>query len=102
MKKLTKAATAKKLGVARGTVYALIERGVLTPDENGLIDPEQVDPHLCTPCAENVQDETAVGQSKPRLSVRYIASLERQVAFLQAEVERLQRLLEEVIKKSTR
>lgn len=80
MKKLTKSEAAKKLGVSRPTIYRLIRKGTLVPDENGLL--ALADDQSETECNEGnqpLQDVTSVLMSSEKLKDKYIASLEAQV-----------------------
>ena len=87
MRKFTKTDAAKKLGVTRRTVYNLIKRGTLVPDENGLItlDVDSI-PELRENTRTNSQSVKSVLESSERLKDKYIASLEARIKQLN-EVE---------------
>jgi regulator of replication initiation timing len=107
MKKLTKVEAAKALNVSRTTVYNLIKRGVLTPDENGLIvlneESSTASAELCQDNLESLHDVNIehvknvhdVHQSSSRLKEKYIAHLETEVRFLRQEVANLRQALAE-------
>jgi DNA-binding transcriptional MerR regulator len=107
MKKLTKTEAAKKLGVSRPTIYSLIKKGVITPDENGLIALHgQSDPLHDVKIQQCFHDVRSVIQSSARLKAKvrdkHVASLEvgleaqqRDIAHLEKQVE----FLEEELKK---
>ena len=95
MKKLTKTEVAKTLKVARTTVYNMIKRGLIVPDENGLIDPRQVDHKDCTLCSARDQEDNSRGYvaaptKQLSLEERHITLLEKQISLLEHELARLQ------------
>jgi len=95
--KLTKTQAAKQLGVSRPTIYSLIQRGVLTPDENGLIALEGADESeealKCPPTLHSVMQSS--GKLKERYKDKYIAQLETEVQLLRQEIVKLRNELEQ-------
>ena len=86
MTKLTKTEAAKKLGVTRRTVYNLVKRGTLVPDENGLI---ALNGGSIADARENVPINShsvkGVLESSERLKDKYIAQLENQIELLKRQ-----------------
>src|SRR5215831_11377443 len=94
MKICTKAKAAKLLNVSRQTIYAMIDRGELVPNELGYVDLDQLPAgkDFSKPgrkrLAKNVVSKTAESHvSSSLVGADYVAHLEKTIAMLQREVE---------------
>jgi hypothetical protein len=93
MKICTKAKAAKLLKISRATIYAMIERGELVPDELGYVDIDQL-PHAdhSKPGRKRIE-KNAVGrtvatqEASPLVTTDHIAHLEKTISILQRELE---------------
>jgi hypothetical protein len=96
MKKLTKTQAAQKLGVSRPTLYSLIKKGVITPDENGLIALNDDHTSLSDASLHDVNDQKSFhdvrsilessGHIKAKFRAKYIAQMEKTIEHLEAEL----------------
>jgi hypothetical protein len=100
MKICTKAKAAKLLNVSRATIYAMIERGELVPNELDYVDIDQLPPNCdYSKPGRKRKEKNAVGktadahESSPLVTTDYRAHLEKTINELKRELETTQQQL---------
>jgi transposase len=109
MKICTKARAAKLLKVSRATIYAMIKRGELMPNDQGYVDLDQLPPADYSKPGRKRTEKNAVGktvapqEASPQVTTDHIADLEKTIDSLRRELEKTrQQLAKERDRKSHR